>query len=127
MDHDASVECLQSPSARLRDGPRPAVRPEAEHLGADQLDLLAGPVELRANPQVALRRHGSQQVDAHPAQPGVVTLSAALQRANEKRRDRRGVLNRRGPRAADQVGRRELFAKRPNLIEALSPPLSISS
>ena len=51
MDDFCCVDRLQPPSAGLRDGPRLAVRAGSQHLGGDQLDLLAGPLDSRAHPQ----------------------------------------------------------------------------
>ena len=85
MHHVAGVDRLQAPPARPRDGPGFAVRSEGEHLGADQLDLLAGAFDFRTNPEVALGGYGPEQVDQHPAQSGVVSGFAALQCTYQQR------------------------------------------
>ena len=72
------VDGLQPPPARLRDRSRLAIGAKGQHLGADQLDLLAGTLDSRAHPQVALGGNASEQVDKNPAQPGVIALFAAL-------------------------------------------------
>ena len=95
------VELLQPPPAGPRGRSRLTVGAQGQRLGADQLDLLAGALDFRANPHVAVGRHRSQQIDGNPTQPGVVAGGAAFQRANQKRRHRCGVLNRRRPGAAD--------------------------
>ena len=104
VDDFRGVDGLQPPSAGLRDRSRFAVGSERQHLGADQLDLLAGALDTRAHPQVALGGNASEQVDKNPAQPGVVALFAALQRAHQQCRHRCAVLNRGRPRAAHQIG-----------------------
>ena len=110
VNQGLGVELLQPPSAGAGDGPGLAIGTQRQHLGADQLDLFAAAFQLRANPEVALGRHRAQQVDDDPAEPGVVALSAPLQRAHQQRRHRRGVLDRRRPGASHQIGRGEFLA-----------------
>ena len=85
VGHVVCVELLHPPTAGPGDGPGLTIGCEGQHLGADQLDLLAAAVLLRPHPQVALGRHWAQQVDDDSAEPGVVTLLAALERANQQR------------------------------------------
>jgi hypothetical protein len=116
--HDGlGVDGLQSPPAGPRDRTGTAVRTEGEHLGADQLDLLAGPFAFRAHPQVALGGYGSEQIDEDAAQPGVVSRLEALQCTHQERRHRRAVLNRGRPGAAHHVGRDESFALRIRFVD----------
>jgi hypothetical protein len=104
------VELLQPPAGRPRRRPWLTVGSQRQRFGADQFDLLTAALEFRANPHVAIGRDWTQQVHRDPAQPGVVAWRAAFQRADQQRRHRRGMLNRRGPGAADQVCGSELFA-----------------
>src|SRR6478672_13683898 len=111
MDDFCGVDRLQPPSAGRRDGPRLAVRADSQHLGGDQLDLLAGPLDSRAHPQITLGGNTAEQVDHDPAQPRVVALLTPFQPAHQQSRYGCGVLYRGGPRAAHHVRREKLFAE----------------
>src|SRR5215217_3709367 len=119
LQEASGVELLQPPSARPGDGTRLTVGSYSHHLGADQLDLLAGPLPLRTHPDVAFRGHGPQQVDQHPAETGVLARLAAFQRAGQQRRDRCAVLDSGRPRAAHQVRRDESFTLRVVSVDKL--------
>lgn len=123
MPDVTGVQGLQPPPGRPGHRPGTLVGTRCQHLGADEFDLLAGPVDLRPDPQRTLGGNRPQQIDGDPAQPGVVPGLVALQCTHQQRRNRCGVLDLSRPGAANQIGGAEFrpAGRRRRAVRSRSP------